>query len=174
MSKRESEKVVKLSSAQEPGTVIPAKRKLVKRLMYTCLANVICPSRRRRPSSSGATKTCSCFKMGKPIYPHTPMYQLCSLNNKRSFYLLFWFFYFLWICLVSDPTRNFVMFCEVVFEMGVCFLWDFQGCRRGCVSFGATRSREETQTLRRRYQLYRTVLGVCVDLLFFNCTCYDY
>uniref|UniRef100_A0A2N9GA29 Uncharacterized protein n=1 Tax=Fagus sylvatica TaxID=28930 RepID=A0A2N9GA29_FAGSY len=73
MSKRESEKVVKLSSAQEPGTVIPAKRKLVKLLMYTCLANVICPSRRRRPYSSGATKICSCFKMGKPIYPHTPM-----------------------------------------------------------------------------------------------------
>ncbi|GMY06643.1 hypothetical protein FCV25MIE_01882, partial [Fagus crenata] len=58
MSKQESEKVVKLSPAPEldacfnkpkPATVIPAKRKLVKTMMYEYLVNAICPS---CPSSS--------------------------------------------------------------------------------------------------------------------------
>ncbi|GMY06638.1 mitogen-activated kinase kinase kinase 2 [Fagus crenata] len=78
---KEPEKVIKSELAAgfgtkpwfnkpKPGTVIPAKKKLVKTMMYEYLANVICP---RRSSSSGPNKTSSCFeKNSKAIFPHTP------------------------------------------------------------------------------------------------------
>uniref|UniRef100_A0A2N9GA16 Uncharacterized protein n=1 Tax=Fagus sylvatica TaxID=28930 RepID=A0A2N9GA16_FAGSY len=60
-TKTETEKVVKSELAAgfnkpKPASVIPAKRKLVKTMMFEYLANFIC----------------SCFeKKGKAIYPHT-------------------------------------------------------------------------------------------------------
>ena len=76
---REMEKVVKFST--EPlfkpkiGSVIPAKRRSVKRMMFDYLAAHLVRPRRRPPSSSAATqsdKPISCFKKSQPIYPQTP------------------------------------------------------------------------------------------------------
>lgn len=62
---------------QKFGSVIPKKRKTVKRMVFERLAQfivqVFSPS---RPSSSGASslpnKTCCCFNKGEAIHPHTP------------------------------------------------------------------------------------------------------
>lgn len=52
------------------GSVIPPKRRSVKRMMFDYFVRL-----RRPPSSSAATqsdKANSCFKKSKPIYPQTP------------------------------------------------------------------------------------------------------
>jgi hypothetical protein len=60
------------------GSVIPAKRVSVKRMMFDYLAQSIAQlvRPRRPPSSSAATQSgkpnSSSFKKSKPIYPQTP------------------------------------------------------------------------------------------------------
>jgi hypothetical protein len=76
-TKVEPEKVVKIST--EPrfkpkiGSVIPAKRRSVKRMMYDSVAQAIAHVFRPRPppsSSADPQYSDSCFKKSKRIYPH--------------------------------------------------------------------------------------------------------
>ena len=62
---------------QKLGSVIPKKRKSVKRMVFERLAQIIVQVfSTSRPSSSGASslpsKTCCCFNKGEAIHPHTP------------------------------------------------------------------------------------------------------
>ncbi|KAK4572661.1 hypothetical protein RGQ29_030906 [Quercus rubra] len=62
---------------QKLGSVIPKKRKSVKRMVFERLAQIIVRVfSTSRPSSSGASslpsKTCCCFNKGEAIHPHTP------------------------------------------------------------------------------------------------------
>ena len=62
---------------QKLGSVIPKKRKSVKRMVFERLAQIIVQVfSTSHPSSSGASslpsKTCCCFNKGEAIHPHTP------------------------------------------------------------------------------------------------------
>ena len=62
---------------QKLGSVIPKKRKSVKRMVFERLAQFIVQVfSTSRPSTSGASslpnKTCCCFNKGEAIHPHTP------------------------------------------------------------------------------------------------------